>query len=157
MVVAFINPLTVDQVVEPPKNAHITVKKKFKLLDIDESELINMLQSEIGTQKGIELNLGDIKDYDSDNNRVIEVLNPSPWISLHNKIMECLVLHSESRDSHFEGINYYPHVTWKLKGIKMLDPKPLVNTSHKINKLYLIQRIHPKISRAKIITRFYLI
>ena len=88
MVVAFINPLTVDQVVEPPKNAHITVKKKFKLLDIDESELINMLQSEIGTQKGIELNLGDIKDYDSDNNRVIEVLNASPWISLHNKIME---------------------------------------------------------------------
>lgn len=152
MVVAFINPFTVGQVVEPPRNAHITVKKKFKLLDIDEGELIRVLQSGVGTHKGIELNLGDIKDYDSDNNRVVEVLNPNPWISLHNKIIDCLGLHIESRDSHFEGINYYPHVTWKLKGVKMLDPKPLINTSHKINKLYLIQRIHPKISRAKIIT-----
>ena len=151
MVVAFIDSLAEGQIVEPPKLPHITIKKKFKLLDINETQLINMLQTKENIKGVLELRLGDTKDYNSEDNKVVGVLNPDSWVDLHNKLINYLGKHIESRDGHFEGVNYLPHMTWKLKGSIMFDPKPLCNTIRVINSIYLIKRLDPQITRAKIL------
>lgn len=151
MIVAFLEGQTVGSVVEPPKHAHITIKKKFKLLDINEEQLVRILRNNI-TLRGKEgLRLGGSKAYDSEANMIIEVLNPNPWIALHTRIVELLGSHIESRDPGFEGVNYLPHVTWKLRGETNINPNELMNRTFKIPKLYLIQRIDPIISKARIV------
>jgi len=151
MVVAFIEKVPVGEIIEPPKHPHITVKKKFKLLGINEEELIQLLQND-KTIKGVkELHLGEIKDYENDQNKIIEVLNPDAWTDLHHNILTLLDSYVESRDPHFEGDNYLPHVTWKLRGKVTLDPEHLKDQTHRIRTIYLIQRVDPVISRARVV------
>ena len=154
MIVAFLDEHEVGTVLEPPKNPHITVKKKFKLINISEDQLVCLLGHVLDLKKSLELELGSITKFDSEDNKVIEVLNSKDWIALHKNTIKLLGSKVESRDPHFEGENYYPHLTWKLKGEVNLEPERFVNRKFNLNYLYLIQRVDPVISRAKIIARF---
>lgn len=156
MLVAFINAQAPGNVIEPPKLPHVTVKKKFKLIDIDERSLIKLLQNSSELRGAQTLRLGSSKIYDNQKNKYIEIINSEPWVKLHEQIASLLNNYVESRDPHFEGKNYLPHVTWKLKGKKYLDPSKLINTTHVIECLYLIRRIHPEKSIAKVITKITL-
>ncbi len=152
MFVSFIEYFAVNEVLEPPQHPHLTIKKKFKLLDINERQLIDLMQSSPEIRGVRELRLGDIKNYDNDDNKYIEVTNSEIWIELHKTIVGLLIGHIESRDQHYEGENYLPHVTWRLKGEITLDPKPLIGSINEIKKLYLIERIDPVVSRSRIVS-----
>jgi|GEM_PF-1335025 len=151
MVVAFIDRLSKGQIVEPPKLPHITIKKKFRLSDINEPELIRLLRFSKNLTRSLQLRLGDISDFDGNENKILQVMNPDVWRDLHHQVLRCLGNHIESRDHVLEGANYFPHVTWKLKGTVMLDPKPLCNTSHIITRMYLIKRLDPEIMQVKVV------
>ena len=47
MIVAFTNDFKIGEIIEPPKYAHVTVKKKFKLVNINQDELILLLTNTI--------------------------------------------------------------------------------------------------------------
>jgi 2'-5' RNA ligase len=153
MVIAFIEEFPEGTELEPPKYAHITVKKKFKLVDIDESELIRMLLSAQKLRRPIKLRLGDVRPYGSDEFMIVEVLNAEEWTKLHNQIAEILGAHIESRDLQFEKKNYLPHLSWKVRNKVLLDPTPYLHTEHLISRLYLVQRIHPEKSHAQILAK----
>lgn len=152
MIVAFLDKQNIGDIVEPPKIPHITVKKKFKLINSTIKEVEELIKNNNDIKGTKNLALGKSDNYGSSENQIIEVLKPNEWIKLHKRIVAILGDRIETRDIHFEGSNYLPHVTWKLKGQVNLNPENLINTKHEINKLYLIERIHPKISRAKILS-----
>jgi len=152
MIVAFLNEQNIGDIVEPPKIPHITIKKKFKLINSTIEKVEELIKNN-NDIKGIKnLSLGKSNTYGSVENQIIEVLEPNKWINLHKQMVAILDDHIETRDLHFEGSNYLPHLTWKLNGQVNFNPEEFINTKHKINKLYLIERIHPKISRAKILS-----
>lgn len=156
MIVAFIDRQISGKIIEPPKCPHITVKKKFKLVHINENQLIKLLQNS-QKLKGVKtLKLGGSKDYGNDQNKIIEVLNPDLWTAYHMQIFNMLENHIESRDPHFEDENYLPHVTWKLRSEIKLNPDELMNKTYAIEYLYLIQRVDPIKSRAKVVAEIKL-
>ena len=91
--------------------------------------------------------------FGSTENMIVKIKNDGIWIDLHKSVLKLLDKKIESRDPHFEGENYLPHITWRLKGLVKLDPEVLENKTYQINHLYLIERIHPNKSIAKIIAK----
>lgn len=156
MVVAFLDEFNEGQIILPPRNAHITIKKKFKLTDIDETDLVSLLKSANILKGERQLFLGDSHEYGNDKFMIIQVMNPDIWRQLHQDTIELLGEHVSSRDPHFEQSNYLPHISWMSHGEKLLEPTPYTDTVHKINKLYLIKRIHPTISKVRIIAKINL-
>lgn len=152
MIVAFLDKQSVGDIVSPPKIPHITIKKKFKLKDVTTEQALELITNDNRIKGEKDLALGQSNYYGSAENQIIKVNNPNKWIDLHKQIVAILGDHIESRDLHFEGINYLPHVTWKLKGQVNFDPSELINSNHRIKYLYLIERVHPEISRAKILS-----
>lgn len=153
MIVAFLEEQSVGITLEPPKNPHITVKKKFKLTKVDESGLVDLLMNDPILRGPKEVVTGDSEEYGSSENMIIKVKNENVWRTLHEHLIELLSGISESRDPHFEGENYLPHITWRLKGEDNLDPEKLENRTFSVNYLYLIERIHPTKSIARIIEK----
>lgn len=156
MIVGFLYDQPVGKTLEPPKNPHITIKKKFKLNDIDENGLIKLLRGDDVIQGAKFIETDSSEEYGSSENMIITVKNAEDWRRLHDYLMALLAPVSESRDPHFEGDNYLPHITWKLKGEITLDPKPYINKTFEVRYLYLIERVHPTESRAKIIAKIKL-
>ena len=156
MIVAFTRDFEIDEIVEPPKYPHLTIKKKFKIIGINEDELITQLQKTTQKFGECKLELGGDKVYDDPAFMVVEVLNADDWKQLHLTLMKALEKDTESRDPHFEGENYYPHISWMVRNEIMLDPKPLHGKTFDITKLYLIQRIDPVISRVRVIAKLNL-
>jgi hypothetical protein len=153
MIVAFLEEQTEGSTLEPPKNPHITVKKKFKLTSIDETGLIELLQGDTALKGAKEVITGASEEYGSSENMITKVVNENVWRSLHDHFLELLSEVSESRDPDFEGINYLPHITWRLKGEDNLDPEQLENKKFTLHYLYLIERVHPTKSLARIVAR----
>jgi len=156
MIVSFLDDKPVGVTLEPPKNPHITIKKKFKLVDLNEEDLIKKLSAEESIKGVKHLKLGGRKEHGDENNEVIEVLNPEVWQELHERIRQVLDSYIVSRDPHFENNNYLPHVTWKMNGTVNLDPKPYINKTFDVTTLYLIERVHPTESIAKILAKIKL-
>jgi len=153
MIVAFACDFEIGEIVEPPKYPHLTVKKKFKIIGISEEELINRLQKTTERLGVFKLELGGDKVFDDPAFMIVEVLNAKDWKQLHMTIMKALYKDTESRDPHFEGENYYPHISWMIRNEILLDPKPLHDKSFNISKLYLIERLDPVISKVRIVAK----
>ena len=157
MIVAFLESFQAGDIIEPPKLVHVTVKKKFKLIKSSEAELIQLVQKETKKIGLVILKLGVSRTYDNDAFMVIEVLDGAIWSSMHERLAAALEETSESRDPHFEGANYYPHVSWKVRNQMMFDPNQYFNTTNKLPCLYLIKRIHPTESRVMVMAELPLI
>lgn len=153
MIVAFLDDQAVGTTLEPPKIAHITVKKKFKLAAIDELGLIRLLQQNAVLSDTKKVITGGSKEYGSAENMIISVINDDVWRSVHQHLLKLLVNVTESRDPHFEGENYLPHITWRLRGENNLDPKEFENRQFVIEHLYLIERAHPTKSVARVVAK----
>lgn len=153
MIVAFLDEQAVGATLEPPKNPHITVKKKFKLTKIDEAELIQLLKSDQMLHGEKKVITASSQEYGSAENMIIRVSNEDEWRSLHEHLIDALSDLSVSRDPHFEGENYLPHITWRLKGVNNLDPTKLENNAFTVRYIYLIERIHPTKSIARIVEK----
>lgn len=153
MIVAFLNDQAIGVTLEPPKNPHITIKKKFKLINTDEQGLIKLFENDEVIRAAKKVETGTGEEYGSTENMIIPVKNASDWQDLHEHLLNLLAPISESRDPHFEGMNYLPHITWRLKGEDNLDPGLLANRKFVIENIYLIERIHPTKSIARIITK----
>jgi hypothetical protein len=153
MIVAFLESFEPGDVIEPPKYVHITVKKKFKLLNISEKELVQLLQKETRQLCATTLVLGESKVYNDEAFMVVEVLDGEKWIGFHEKLATVLQEVTDPRDPHSERKNYYPHVSWKVRNQSMFDPKPYFNTRHNITHFYLIQRMHQTESRVKVVAK----
>ena len=156
MIVAFLDDVAVGDIIEPPKQAHLTLKKKFKLLEHSEEDLIKVLQTNSLSFGSQQLILGNDKAYEGPEFVVVEVINQSAWIKIHKKYLEILQDITESRDEHFEGVNYYAHISWKIRGEELFDPSLIHNTRHEINKVYLIERIDPIASRVRVVAELKL-
>lgn len=156
MLVCFLDDMTVGSTVEPPKYPHITVKKKFRLRDINEDKLINIIESNWTASGARQLRLGESCEYGGPENQYIGVLDQEPWHELHENTLRVLEPHIQTRDTHFEESNYLPHVTWKLKGEITLDPKSLINKTFDIKYLYVIKRVAQTESRALILAKIAL-
>lgn len=153
MVDAFIEDFSVGDVIEPPKHVHVTIKKKFRLKQVDEKELISTLEQITKNIGPITLKLGESKIYDDEAFEIIEVKDASFWRDLHFRIVETLGEKIESRDLHFETDNYLPHVSWKVRNEITLDPKPFFNSTYILNYVYLIERIDPDKSITRIVAK----
>ncbi|MCX6727857.1 MAG: hypothetical protein NTX11_03540 [Candidatus Saccharibacteria bacterium] len=154
MIVGFIDEFETNQVVEPPRHPHITIKKKFKLTKFTEDEMITLLKKWSEKIEIPKLKLGQSKIYDDDAFKIIDVINVQEWQDLHHKIIKLLGDKIESRVAKYDDSNYNPHITWLANNKQMFDPKPLMDTDHSILYIYLIQRVHPTESKAKIIAKF---
>ena len=154
MIVGFIDEFEETQILEPPSHPHVTIKKKFKLSKITEDELIALLKKGLEKIEVPELKLGQSKIYDDEAFKIIDVINVKEWQALHHKIVKLLGNRIESRVAKYDDSNYYPHITWLSNNKKMYNPKPLMNTCHSLRYIYLIQRVHPTESRAKIIAKY---
>jgi 2'-5' RNA ligase len=154
MIVAFIENISEGMVLIPPNHPHVTVKKKFKPISIAEADLIELIKNGLNQKNKLTLKLGGIKNYESDENKFVEILNAGDWSKLHLDVLKLLGASVESRDPHYEGNNYLPHLTWKLKGEITLNPDDYMNHNYDIKYLYLIQRIDPIISKARIVAKF---
>lgn len=153
MIVAFLDEQLASKTLEPPKNAHVTVKKKFRLKGMSEESLIKLLKSELSLQGAKKVVTDASTEYDGPENMIVKIKNEGTWRSLHEQLLLLLDGQIESRDPHFEGKNYLPHITWRLRGVDNLDPAAIENRTFSVNHLYLIERIHPTKSIARVITK----
>lgn len=154
MVVAFLEEKTSGATLMPPKNAHITLKKKFKLKNnLDEGSLIKLLTNDKDIKGQKLLKTGKSEEYGSKENMIITIKNPRIWTHIHQHLLNILIQYTESRDPHFEGKNYLPHITWKLRGEVNLNPVHFENKTFDINYIYLMERIHPTESIARIVAK----
>lgn len=156
MIVAFLNEQPTGITLEPPLNPHVTVKKKFKLIKTTEQELVELLTYNINRLGSRVVITDKSQEYDSSENMILTLKNEDIWTKLHMHFLEVLSPISISRDPQFEGQNYLPHITWKLRGDVNLDPAKLKNKTFEVEYLYLIKRIHPTKSVAKIVAKISL-
>jgi hypothetical protein len=119
-------------------HAHLAVKRRYSITANEQQMLAIVQKITMGTEP-FQITLGDVKQPDHMPVEVIEVEHNPSLTKLHNQLFEAL---GPSKYPGREGTNYYPHVTISWKGEQVIKPTSLVNTSHRVNKVWVIKDGH---------------
>lgn len=116
---------------------HITLKRRFGLKSLTESELLEMLKSLTQATTPFKLQLGRVarRHLPVD---VIEVCNQAPK-AFHQRTVGHLGYKIKSRYPDREGSNYYPHMTVEWNGQPVVDANQFVETVWDITKIWLLK------------------
>lgn len=128
--------------------AQVALKRRFKLQGIDESQLVQLLQSTVTGD--IPIKTGLLMKPERMHVRVIDIENQDEIRSLHRKLVTKLGDNVISRYPDREGINYYAHITAEYDGEFVIPVDNYADKEFELNNVWLLKDIEDENSRAYI-------
>lgn len=119
---------------------HIALKRRFRLVGIDETELCEKL-SELASQTSVfDMHLGEVKKPEMLPVRVIEVIKTPELLAFHNRVFDFFGGHVQSKFPERELGNYFPHITIENHDREqVVDPTRLVGSIRPIDHFWLVK------------------
>lgn len=128
--------------------AQLALKRRFKLQDINESQLIQILQPFF--TKNISIQTGSLVRTERMPVRVIDIRNQSEIKSLHQQLFTRLNGDIVSRYPDRESDNYYAHITAEYGNKFVIPVDNYVDKDFELNNVWLLKDIEDENSKAYI-------
>lgn len=128
--------------------AQLALKRRFKLQDIDESQLIQTLQPLLN--KGITIRTGDLIKPERMPVRVIDIKNQDELKSLHQKLITRLNGAIASRYPDRDGDNYYAHITAEYNNEFVIPVEDYTNREFALDNVWILKDVGDENSLAYI-------
>lgn len=126
----------------------VALKRRFKVNDISEEELISRLEELFNNKKPFTIKAGELVKVDLMPVKSIEVEKSSELMQLHKDIFSFLGDTVASRFPERDGENYFPHITAEYKEKPVIDVDKYKNKEFTISKIYLLKDINDQNSIA---------
>lgn len=121
--------------------AQLALKRRFKLLDIDESQLIQLLQPFCKSVGHLIIKTESLVKPERMPVRVIDIENQSELVSLHKQLIARLNGDIISRYPDREGDNYYAHITAEHSGALTVPVDDYTNREFTLENIWLLKDI----------------
>ncbi len=119
----------------------IALKRRFKLVDIAEEELLDKLAAYCGMTPSFTIHTKELTQPARMPVRVIEVEAAPELVNFHNKLIAFLEETILSRYPERDGDNYLPHVTAEYNRQIVIDYEKYSNREFLIDKVFLLKDI----------------
>ena len=119
----------------------LALKRRFKLQDIDESQLIQLLQPFSESAGQLIIKTGPLVKPERMPVRVIDIENQSELISLHKQLIARLNGDIISRYPDREGDNYYAHITAEHSGALTIPTDDYTDREFTLYNIWLLKDI----------------
>lgn len=128
----------------------VALKRRFRLQDIDGSQLIQLLQPLVSNLSEHRIVTGSLVKPDTMPVRVVDIENQNELKSLHKQILTRLNGDVVSRYPDREGENYYAHITVEFNDDLVLNPEDYTNKQFMLENLWIIKDVGDENSLAYI-------
>lgn len=128
--------------------AQLALKRRFKLKDIDESQLVQILQPFF--DKDISIQTGDLIKPERMPVRVIDIKNQDTLKSLHQQLMTRLNDGIISRYPDRDGDSYYAHITAEYDNEFVIPVEDYTNKIFTLDNIWILKDVGDENSRAYI-------
>lgn len=119
----------------------VALKRRFKLENISEDQLIDLLVSFSQTTSLPSVITSTLQSVDNMPVRVIPIANKDELCDYHDKLQSVLLGHISSRFPDREGANYFPHVTAEYDGELVIDARSLENKTLQPKNVWLLKDV----------------
>lgn len=119
----------------------LALKRRFKLLDIDSSQLIQLLEPLAHSQNELQIITGSLIKPEQMPVRVIDIKNQAELKSFHKQLLTRLNGDIASRYPEREDENYYAHITSEYNSALVIDPNKYSNRCFNINNIWILKDI----------------
>ena len=121
--------------------AQLAIKRRFKFISGDESDLLEMLEDYFSNIKPFNIETLSVKSDERMPVRFIDVNQSEELISLHNNLINFLGDKIISRYPERDGINYYPHVTAEYNGEDIIDVNKYSKRTYPVRSVWLLKDV----------------
>ena len=128
--------------------AQIALKRRFKLVDATEDELLSKLGAYCRDTPGFIVRTNNLAQPDRMPVKILEVEATPELIDYHNGLIAFLGGAILSRYPERDGIHYLPHVTAEFNGQMVIDHEKYSNREFLIDKVFLLKDIRDENSIA---------
>lgn len=128
--------------------AQLALKRRFKLQDIDENQLVQILQPLI--DKDINIQTGDLIKPERMPVRVIDIKNQDELKSLHKQLITRLNSDIVSRYPDRDGDNYYAHITAEYNNEFVIPVEDYTNKEFTLDNIWILKDVGDENSLAYI-------
>lgn len=120
----------------------IALKRRLKIVDISEDELIEMISNYCKSKTAFNIQTGQLTKSDRMPVRYLEIKDvDAQLIDFHNDFISFMGGAIESRYPERDGVNYLPHVTAEYNGEMVIDDQKFANKSFEINRIFLLKDV----------------
>jgi hypothetical protein len=130
--------------------AQLALKRRFKLQNIDGSQLIQLLQPFFDQRNEINIITGSLVKPEPMPVSVIDIKNQNELKSLHKQLLACLNGDIVSRYPDREGDNYYAHITAEYGNDFVIPIHKYLNKEFACDNVWLLMDIDDENSIAYI-------
>lgn len=117
----------------------LAIKRRFKINDISENDLINDLNAFFDSVNDTEITTGFLVKPERMPVQVVDILNQDTLCRLHNQLIRKFGDKIVSRYPDREGDNYYAHITAEYNGEFVVPVDDYINKSFAINNIWLLK------------------
>lgn len=117
----------------------IALKRRFKLTDGTEEQLIELLKSFANQLSEMSVSTGLLIKPERMPVRVIDVNNQNEFMQVHQNLIAALNNTTVSRYPERENGNYYAHITAEHNDTLILNPDDYTNRQFALNNIWLLK------------------
>lgn len=125
----------------------IALKRRFKIVGIDEDELLAKLAEYCHKTKAFSIMTKGLVQPDRMPVKVLEVESTSELMNLHKDFISFMGDAMISKYPDRDGDNYLPHITAEYDGKMVIDDSLFSNKDIRINKVFLLKDIEDENSK----------
>ncbi len=130
--------------------AQLALKRRFKLQNINESQLVQSLKPLVNSQNELKITTGSLVQPERMPVRVIDIENQNEVKSFHKQILAALHNDIISRYPDREDENYYPHITAEYNDSFVINPDDYTNRQFTPTNLWILKDVDDENSVAYI-------
>lgn len=128
--------------------SQITLKRRFRLQDITEHELLNRLETYCSSTRSFTVHTGKLMQPSRIPVKTIQIQQSSELIAFHKDFIAMMGDMLQSRFPERDGDNYLPHITVEYDNKMVLDPAEFTHKDFVIKKVWLLKDIVSEDSQA---------
>ena len=128
--------------------AQIALKRRFRVKNIDESELIDRLDTYCSSYPAFTIDTGDLIKPARMPVQVIEIETSAELVDFHLGFITMMNNTLQSRYPERDGTNYLPHITAEYDGKMVINPDTFVHRSIHVQKVWLLKDTEDQDSQA---------
>lgn len=126
----------------------IALKRRFKIVDIDEDELLAKIVEYCNRTKAFSIKTKGLIQPDRMPVKILEVEPTSELMNFHQNFISFMGDTIVSRYPDRDGVNYLPHITAEYDGKIVLDDSLFSNQEIRINRIFLLKDVEDENSKA---------
>lgn len=119
----------------------LALKRRFKLQDIDGSQLVQLLQPLASQHSELQIVTGSLVKPEHMPVRVVDIKNQDELKSLHKQILTRLNADIVSRYPDREGEDYYAHITAEYNDDFVINPDKYTNKQFTLKNIWILKDI----------------